>query len=122
MQELYRAGSPATSGLSARHGRSAQGVPSPADGRLYAGPGRLVRGKLLPEIGDQLRQLTVAHAVLEGGHVAEIARRRGGNAVQDHLDQIVRHGAVQIAVQRQRRPAAEQGAPPTAWQTAQAPS
>ena len=33
---------------------------------------------------------SVAHAVLEGGHVAEVAGRRRRDAVQDHLDQIVR--------------------------------
>src|ERR1700730_13156296 len=109
MGELYRAGSPATSGLSAGHGSSAQdALPGPADGRLYAGPGRLVRSELLPEIGYQLGKLSVAHAVLEGRHIAEIARHRRGDAVQDHLDQVIRHGAVQIAVQRQRGPAAEQ--------------
>src|SRR5580704_9927511 len=110
MWQLYRAGSPATSGLSAGHGRSAR-YPQPGltDRGVHSGPGRLAWGELLPEIRHELGELTVSHAVLEGGHVAEIARNRGGDAVQDDLDQIVRHRAVQIAVQRQRRPAAEQG-------------
>src|SRR6266851_9762044 len=108
--ELYRAGSPATSGLSAGHGRSARyPLSGLADGRVDGGPGRLVRGKLLPEVGHKLGELTVGHAVLEAGHVAEIARHWRSDAMQDYLDQIVRHGAVQVAVQCQRWPAAEQG-------------
>src|ERR1700687_430943 len=111
--ELYRAGSLATSGLSVGHSRSARDPLSGlADGRAPPGPGRLVRAEWPAEIGHKLGELIVSHAVLEAGHVAEIARHRGGDAMQDHLDQIVRHGTVQIAVQRQRRPAAEQGRAP----------
>ena len=110
MRELYPAGSPATSGF-CDPGMAGQRV-RPALAWLTAashpGPGRLVRGKLPPQVRHQLGQLAVGHAVLEGRHIAEIARHRGCDAVQDDLDQIVRHGAVQIAVQRQRRPAAEQ--------------
>ena len=72
-------------------------------------PGRLLRRKLLPEIGHEFGELAVGQVVPEGGHIAEIARNRVGDAVQDHLDQVVRGGRVQIAVERQRRPAAEQG-------------
>ena len=78
-------------------------------GRVQAGPGRLSGGELPPQVGDQLGELVVGQAVLEARHISEIARNRRGDAVQDHLDQIVGHGSVQIAVQRQRRPAAEQG-------------
>src|SRR3984893_17088356 len=107
--ELYRAGSPATRGLSAGHGSSAgYPLPGPADCGLHPGPGRLVRCELLPQVGHKLGDLTVGHAVLEGRHVAEVARRWCCDAVQDHLDQIIRRGTMQIAVQRQRRPAAEQ--------------
>jgi len=63
---------------------------------------------LFSQIGHKLGNLTVAHAVLEGGHIAEVARRRLGDAVQDHLDQIIRHRTVKVGVQRQRRAAAEQ--------------
>src|SRR6185295_5532299 len=109
MLELYRAASRPTSGFRVGHGRSARyALPGPADGGLHAGPERLVRGELPPEVGNKLRNLIVGHAVLETGHVAEIARDGRRDTVQDHLDKIVRHGTVQIAVQRQRRPAAEQ--------------
>src|SRR5665647_1990201 len=106
---LYRAGSPATRGISAGHGRSAHD-PSPglADGRGYPGPGRLSGCELLPQVGHKLRELIVGHAVLEAWHVAEIARHRRSDAVQDDLDQIIWHRTMQIAVQRQRRPATEQ--------------
>jgi len=40
------------------------------------GPGRLVRGKLLPQIRHELGDLPGGHAVLERWHVAEIARHR----------------------------------------------
>jgi hypothetical protein len=40
------------------------------------GPGRLVGGELLPEIGHQFRKLAVGHAVLQPRHIAEIARHR----------------------------------------------
>src|SRR5258708_23951801 len=109
MPKLYRAGGHATSGFWLGHGRSARNPLSGlANGRSQTGPGWLVGGELLAEIGHELVDLIVAHAVLEGWHVAEMARGGGCDAVQDHLDQIVRQGAVQIAVQRQRRPAAEQ--------------
>src|SRR5260370_1540807 len=100
MVELYRAGSPATSGLSAGHSRSARDpLPGLADRRVHARPGRLFGGELLPEVGHKLGELTVGQAVLEAGHVAEIARHRRSNSVQDYLHQHVRHGAEQTAVQ-----------------------
>src|ERR1700737_3589203 len=109
MVELYRAGSRPTSGFWQQHGRSARYfLPNTADGRLDIGPGRLVRGKLTPEVGEELRNLTVGQAIPEGRHIAELARDRLGDAVEDDLDQIVGYRAVQIAVERQRRPAAEQ--------------
>src|ERR1700686_5099500 len=83
-------------------------LPGMADGRRHIGPSRLVGSELSPQVGHKLGDLAVGHAVLESGHVTEIARNWRSNAVQDHLDQIVRHGAVQIAVQRQRGPASEQ--------------
>src|SRR6266851_1886476 len=109
MVEFYLARSLAASGLSVGHGRSPRyGLSGPADGRAHCGPGWLIGSELLAQIGHKLGELIVGHAVLEGGHVAEIARYRRCNAVQNHLDQVVRHGAMQVAVQRQRRPAAEQ--------------
>src|SRR5260370_24000210 len=109
MAELYRAGSRPTSGFWRRHGSSARYFPpDTADCRMNFAPGRLIRGKLPPQVGRQFRNLGVGEAVLEGRHVAEITRRGGSDAVQDDLDQIVRYRAVQIAVQRQRGPAAEQ--------------
>src|SRR4051794_9534184 len=105
MAELYRAGSRPTSGFWPRHGSSARDfLPDTADRDVDIGPGRLVRGKLPPQVGGQLCNLSVVQAVLERRHVAEVARGGGCDAVQDHLDQIVRYDAVQIAVQRQRRP------------------
>src|SRR4051812_12315788 len=109
MRGVYRAERPATRGLSAGHGSSAaENLPGPADCRMHPGPWRLVRRELPPQVPHKLGDLAVGHAVLEGGHVAEIARRRGGDAMQDHLDQIVRCRAVQVAVQRQRGAATEQ--------------
>src|SRR5450631_4030644 len=112
MTEPYPAGSPATSALSARHGRSVRNaLPGLSDSRQHAGPGGLFGGELPPQEAHQFGELVVAHAVLEGGHIAEVARDRRCDAVQDNLDQIVRRGAVQIAVQCQRRAATEQGWP-----------
>src|SRR5712664_1302717 len=109
MLKLYPAGSFPTSGFRPGHGRSARyPLPGLPDGRVHTGPGRLVRGELLPQVGHKLGELIVGHAVLEGGHVTEIARHRRCDAVQDDLTQVVRHGAVEVAVQRQRWPAAEQ--------------
>src|SRR6267142_4348925 len=110
MLKLYPAGSFPTSGFRFGHGKSARyPLSDPADGLVYAGPRRLVRGELLPQVGHKSCDLIVGHAVLEGRHVSEIARHRRSDAMQNHLNQIVWHGAVQVAVQRQRRPAAEQG-------------
>src|SRR6476661_921024 len=107
MLELYRAASRPTSGFRVGNSRSARyALPGPADGRLHIGPGRLVRRELPPEVSHKLPNLIVGHTVLETGHVAEIAPDGCRDTVQDHLDKIVRHGTVQIAVQRQRRPAA----------------
>src|ERR1700676_3506013 len=98
--ELYRAGSPATRGLSAGHSSSARyPLPGLADRGGHPGPGRLSGCELLPQVAHKLGDLTVGHAVLEGGHVAEVARRWRSDAVQDHLDQIIRHRTVQIAVE-----------------------
>src|SRR5258708_19544157 len=117
MSKLYRGGSLATSGLSAGHGRSARNPLCGLTNRGgQTGPGRLVRCELLPQVSHQLGDLTVGQTVLEGRHVAEIACGGGRDALQDHLGQIVGLGAVQIAVQRPRRPAAQhrRAAPPLA--------
>src|SRR5579863_987304 len=84
------------------------GLSDAADGRAHIGPWRLVRGELLPEIGHEFGKLVVRQAVLEGRHVAKLARSWRCDAMQDHLNEIVRHRAMQIAVQRERWPAAEQ--------------
>src|SRR5438309_3097958 len=109
MGELYRAKCRPTSGFWRRHGSSARVSRSDtADGGLDIGPYRLIRGKLSPQIGGEFGDLAIGQAVPEGRHVAKVARYRCCNAVQDDLDQIVGDRAVQIAVQRQRGPAAEQ--------------
>src|SRR5258708_14007298 len=93
--QLYRAGSPATSGLSAGHSRSARDpLPGLADRRVPAPPGRLFGGELLPEGGHKLGELTVGQAVLEAGHVAGIPRHRPSNPLQDYPSQIVRPRAL----------------------------
>src|SRR5439155_26191416 len=71
---------------------SALFLPDSPDRRLDTGPGRLVRGELPPQISSQLRDLAVGQAVLEGRHIAKVGRGRLGDAVQNELDQIVRHG------------------------------
>src|SRR5882757_6788451 len=78
------------------------------DGRTNIAPCRLARRELPPEVTDKLGDLVVAHVIPECGHIAEVVRCGLGDAVQDHLDEIVGGGTMQIAVQRQRRPAAEQ--------------
>src|SRR5258708_34846273 len=94
MSKLYRGGSLATSGLSAGHGRPAR---SPLSGLTnrggQTGPGRLVRGELLPQVSRQLGDLIVGHAVLEGRHVAEIACGGGCAALQEQLGHIVPPGS-----------------------------
>src|SRR5436305_3462405 len=80
----------------------------PGNRGVDARPWRLVRRKLPPEIANKLRELAVAKTVLEAGHGAESAGGGRGDAVQDHLDQIVRRGAVQIAVQGKRGARSEQ--------------
>ena len=69
-------------------------LPEPADSCMDVAPSSFIRRELPAQICHQLRDLIIAHAVLEGGHVAEIARHRLRDAVQDHLDQIIRHRAV----------------------------
>src|SRR5262245_17667340 len=102
MMELYRAGSRPTSGFWPRHGRSARLFPpDTASCSMNILPDRLIRGKLLPEIPDQLGDLAVGQAVLEGRHIAKVGHGRLGDAVENDLDQIVRHAAVQIAVERE---------------------
>ena len=87
-------------------------MPGLADGRVHTDPGRLVRGELLPQVGYEFRDLLAGHAVLEGGHIAQIAGHGRCDPMQDHLDQIVRPGTMQIAVERQRGPATEQNGAP----------
>src|SRR4051812_42873404 len=109
MGELYRAASDPTSGIWRRHGWSAGDfVPDPSNRRVNIGPCRLVRGKLPPQIRGQFGDLAVGKTVFKGGHIAEVGRDRRRNAVENDLDQVVRMGAVKVAVQRQRRTAAEQ--------------
>src|SRR5437660_11301312 len=110
MAELYRAGGGPTSGFCRWHGCSAGDLlPDTPNGCADIAPSRLIRGKLPPQIGGKFGDLAVGKTVPEGRHIAEVAGSGGGDAVQDHLDQIVRLRAVQTAVQRQRGPAAEQG-------------
>src|SRR6266571_5359304 len=102
MLELYRARGGPTSGFWRRHGSSARHfLPDSPNGCMDIGPTRSIRGKLSPQIGGELGDLAVGQAVPEGRHIAEVARYRRCDAVQDHLDQIVRRRTVQIAVQRQ---------------------
>src|SRR5882724_5526578 len=84
-----------------------RGCPNASDGRVKIAPCRLAGRELLPEITDKLGDLIVAHMVPEAWHVAEVARGGLGDAVQNHLDQVVGRVTVQIAVQRKRWPAAE---------------
>ena len=83
--------------------------PDPADHRCYIAPSRFVGSKLPPQVRNELGKLVIVEAVLERWHVAEAAESRLGDPMQNELDQIVRRIAVQVAVQRKRRPAAEQG-------------
>ena len=85
--------------------------PDPADHRCYIAPSRFVGSKLPPQERNELGKLVIVEAVLERWHVAEIAKGRLGDAMQDQLDQIVGPAAVQVAVERQRWPAAEQAQP-----------
>src|SRR3569832_470860 len=102
MRELYRAGGRPTSGFCRRYGCSAGNfVPDTSYRRVDVAPGWLVRGKLPPQVGGQFGDLTVRKTVLEGRHVAEVAGSRFLDSVQNDLDQVVRMGAVQVAVQRQ---------------------
>src|SRR6266702_4699867 len=112
MTELYRAVGRPTSGFCRRHGSSAGDLlPDTPNGRVNIGPTGLIRGKLPPQVGCELGDLAVGQAIPKGRHVAEIARCGRCDTMQDHLDQIVRPRAVQVAVQRQRWPAAEQRRP-----------
>src|SRR5882672_4503128 len=101
MRELYRAGGRPTSGFWAQHGWSARNIlPDTPNGCVDIGPGGLVRGKLPPQIRRQFGNLAVGKTVLEGRHIAEVGRGRCCNAVENDLNQVVRMGAVQVAVQR----------------------
>ena len=77
-----------------------RGCPNAPDGRAKISPCRFAGRELLTQINDKLGDLIVAHMVPEAGHVAEVARGGLGDAVQDHLNQVVGCVAVQIAVQR----------------------
>src|SRR5438552_19123744 len=99
MAELYRAVGRPTSGFCRRHGSSADDLlPDTPNGCVNIGPTGLIRGKLPPQVGSELGDLAVGQAIPEGRHIAEVARYGCGDAVQDHLDQIVRRRTVQIAV------------------------
>src|ERR1700722_16698771 len=73
-------------------------LPDTHDGVPDPGPGRLLRRKLLPEIGHELGELAVGQGIPEGRHIAEIARNGTGDAVQDHLDQVVGGSRMHVAV------------------------
>ena len=65
-------------GFGRRHGSSARHfLPDSPNGCVDIGPSRPIRGKLSPQIGGQFRDLAVGQAVLEGGHIAEVAGHGG---------------------------------------------
>src|SRR3954452_19906794 len=71
-------------------------LPGSGDRRVHPGPSGFARRELPPEISDQLCDLPVTKIILEAGHIPEVARCGSCDAVQDHLDQVVGRGAVQV--------------------------